>query len=68
MSVKEIETILSEFNSKTCNYDKFDKYVSKKNEINSNLNEHYKELFFRKFGLNRFIMHKKVKVKWFKIL
>ncbi|ATZ80148.1 DNA polymerase domain-containing protein [Bodo saltans virus] len=55
LTIKELETILSKFNSKTNNLDKINKYVSKKNEINKILNEHYAQKVFRKLQLNIFI-------------
>ena len=54
-SVQEIEDILSKFNSKSCSYDKFDKYILKKNETNTKLNDYYRKELFRKFKFNRFM-------------
>ena len=54
-SVQEIEDILSKFNSKSCSYDKFDKYILKKNETNTKLNGYYRKELFRKFKFNRFM-------------
>jgi hypothetical protein len=53
-SVKELETILSKLNSKTCSYDKFKTYCIEKNKINYQLYLHYEQSCFRKFKLNAF--------------
>jgi len=53
-SVKELETILSSLNSKTCNYDKFKTYCIEKNKVNYQLYSHYEQRCFRKFKLNSF--------------
>ncbi len=58
-SVKEIETLLSKLNSKTCNYDKFKEYCIDKNKTNKLLFEHYEQTFFRKFKLNAFYKYSK---------
>jgi len=46
--IKEIETELSSFNSKTCNYNKFKEYISKKEDINNRLYDFYNNLSLRK--------------------
>jgi hypothetical protein len=51
-SVKELETELSLYNSKTIKFNKFMDYCIKKNEINYNLFEHYTLKHFRKVKLN----------------
>jgi len=66
MTIKEIETELSKFNKKTCNYDKFSKYTEKKNEANNKLTEHYEDKLFRKLNLNRFINTQKSEQKMLK--
>ena len=53
-SVKELETTLSNLNSKTCNYDKFKTYCIEKNKLNYQLYSYYEERYFRKFKLNAF--------------
>jgi hypothetical protein len=53
-TVKEIESALSSFNSKTVNYDKFKEYLIEKNKINNKLFNHYQQKFFRKFKLNSY--------------
>ena len=65
-SVKEIETILSKYNSKTCNYEKFKEYLIEKNKLNYKLYKHYEQIFFRKFKLNRFINTQKSESKMVK--
>lgn len=66
MSIKEIETELSKFNKKTCDYDKFSKYTEKKNETNNKLTEHYEDKLFRKLNLNRFTNTQKSEQKMLK--
>ncbi len=53
-SVKELETILSKLNSKTCDYNKFKTYCIEKNKLNYELYTHYEQRCFRKFKLNAF--------------
>lgn len=65
-SVKKIETDLSKYNSKTCNSKNFEKYITEKNKTNSELSEHYKQSYFRKFKLNRFINTQKSESKMIK--
>jgi len=65
-TVKEIETCLSLLNSKTSNYNKFKEYINEKNRLNNVLYNHYKQVFFRKFKLNRFINTQKSESKMIK--
>lgn len=65
-TIKELETELSEYNSKTSNYSKFVKYLVKKNEINNMLFNYYEQELFRKFKLNRFINTQKSESKMIK--
>ena len=53
-TIKEIESTLSLFNSKTVNYDKFKEYIIEKNKVNNKLFNHYQQKFFRKFKLNSY--------------
>ena len=53
-TIKEIESTLSSFNSKTVNYDKFKEYLIEKNKVNNKLFNHYQQKFFRKFKLNSY--------------
>jgi hypothetical protein len=53
-TIKEIESTLSSFNSKTVNYDKFKEYIIEKNKVNNKLFNHYQQKFFRKFKLNSY--------------
>ena len=62
-TIKEIETTLSNYNSKTCNYNKFMEYCVEKNNINYKLYNHYEERLFRKFKLNRFTNTQKSELK-----
>ncbi len=65
-SVKEIETELTKFSSKTCNYDRFIDYCKKKNEVNRTLFNHYSEKVFRKLKFNRYINTQKSESKMIK--
>ena len=63
MNIKEIETVLSNFNSHTNNYDKFKEYITQKNKTNLILFNHYEQSFYRKFKLNRYINTQKSESK-----
>jgi len=65
-SVKEIETELSKFNSKTCDFNNFIEYCKKKNEINRLLFSHYQEEVFRKLKFNRYTNTQKSESKMIK--
>ena len=65
-SVKEIETELSKFNSKTCDFNNFMEYCKKKNEINRLLFSHYQEEIFRKLKFNRYTNTQKSESKMIK--
>jgi len=65
-TVKEIETELSKFNSKTCNFNNFIEYCKKKNEINRLLFLHYQEEVFRKLKFNRYTNTQKSESKMIK--
>ena len=65
-SVKELETILSSLNSKSCNYDKFKLYCIEKNKLNYQLYSHYEQNCFRKFKLNAFTNTQKSESKMIK--
>ena len=62
-NIKEIETVLSNFNSHTNNYDKFKEYITQKNKTNLILFNHYEQTFYRKFKLNRYINTQKSESK-----
>jgi hypothetical protein len=62
-SIKEIESTLSSFNSKTINYDEFKKYIIEKNKVNHQLFNHYQQTFFRKFKLNTYTNTQKSEAK-----
>ena len=51
-TIKEIETELSHYNSKTNNYKKLKEYVTIKNKINKELFTFYEQQYHRKFKLN----------------
>jgi hypothetical protein len=53
-TIKEIETEMSKYNSKTVDFFKFIEYCKKKNEVNRLLFNHYKEDVFRKLKFNRY--------------
>jgi hypothetical protein len=65
-TIKEIETILSNYNSKTCKYNKFMEYCVEKNNINYKLYNHYEQQLFRKLKLNRFTNTQKSELKMVK--
>ena len=54
-SVKELETQLSEYNSKDCLYKSTKNFIKKKNEINSYLLEYYEKKLYRKLKWYGFI-------------
>ena len=62
-SVIEIETELSNYNSKTSNMTDFIDYLYCKNKINYNLFEFYNQEYHRKFKLNRYINTQKSESK-----
>jgi hypothetical protein len=57
--ITEIENLLSNCNSKTCDYKKFKKYIRNKNIINEELFDKYKEDIFRKYKWYGYINRKK---------
>ena len=65
-TIKELETSLSNLNSKSCNYEKFKLYCIEKNKINNQLYTHYEKSFFRKFKLNAFTNTQKSESKMIK--
>ena len=65
-SIKDLETTLSNLNSKSCNYEKFKLYCIEKNKINNQLYTHYEKSFFRKFKLNAFTNTQKSESKMIK--
>ena len=62
-SVTEIETQLSDYNSKVCDYKKFKEYCKQKNNINRILFNHYLSKIYRKFKFNRYINTQKSESK-----
>ena len=65
-TVKQIETELSKYSSKTCDYNKFIEYCKKKNESNRLLFEHYNQKLFKKLKFNRYINTQKSESKMIK--
>ena len=65
-TIKEHETVLSNYNSKTVDYNKFKNYCIEKNKLNNNIYEHYQQPLFRKLKFNRFINSQKSESKLIK--
>jgi hypothetical protein len=57
--IKIYENLLSNFNSKTCNYNKFKYYIKYKNKINEILKGSYQNEFFRKYQWYSYINTKR---------
>ena len=53
------ENKLSDYNSKSCNYDKFKEFIKKKNELNEILLEKYKDEKFRQYKWYSYIQKKR---------
>ena len=53
--IDKIENELSNYNSKTCDYNKFKEFVKKKEEINEKVFIFYKELFLRRMKRRAYI-------------
>lgn len=47
--IAKLETIVSNYNSKTVNYEEFKKYIKAKTELNDLVKEFYQDIKFRKF-------------------
>lgn len=62
-NVKELETVLSHYNKKTCNFESFKDYLTQKNKLNYLLYTHYENRLFRKLKLNRYINTQKSESK-----
>jgi len=65
-TVKEIESELSKYNSKTCDFGEFIDYLKIKNKINRCLFEQYQKKIYRKLKWNRFINTQKSESKMLK--
>jgi len=65
-TVKEIESTLTAYNSKTSDYEKFMNYCREKNNINRILFEHYAQYVFRKLKFNRYTNTQKSESKMIK--
>jgi hypothetical protein len=57
--ISKTENELSKYNSKSCDYEKFKKFIDKKNELNKILLEKYKAEVFRKYKWFSYINRKK---------
>lgn len=57
--ISNIENELSDYNSKTCNYEKFKLFISNKNRLNNILLEKYQNEIFRKYKWYSYINKKK---------
>ena len=68
LNITQIENSLSEYNSKTCNYEKFKMYISKKNEVNEELMEKYEYEKFRKYKWYTYINTQKSNEKLIKTI
>jgi len=53
--IDKIENELSNYNSKTCDYNKFKEFIKKKEEINEKVFSFYKELFLRRMKRRAYI-------------
>ena len=65
-SIKEIESELSNYNSKTCDFNRFMDSLKIKNKINRTLSEQYQKEIYRKLKWNRFINTQKSENKMVK--
>ena len=61
--ISDIENYLSKYNSKTCDYKKFKKFIKYKNKINDVLLDEYKKDIFRKYKWYGYINKKKTESK-----
>ena len=61
-NISEIENELSNYNSKTCNLEKFKTYILNKNRINKVLFEEYNKEIFRKYKWYGYINRKKADI------
>jgi hypothetical protein len=62
-TIMEIQTVLSQFNSKTCDTKKFLEYVKYKNKIHLLIKDVYREEIFRKLKMNVYINTQKSESK-----
>ena len=62
-NISKIENKLSVYNSKTCNYKKFKKFIKDKNRLNKNLEKKYQQEIFRKYNWYSYINKKKTENK-----
>jgi hypothetical protein len=57
--ISEIEKELTSYNSKSCDYNEFKKYIKKKNSVNKKLLNEYKKDIFRQYKWYGYINRKK---------
>ena len=57
--ISKIENELSKYNSKTCDFDKFEEYIKEKNQINEQLFEAYEDEIFRRYKWYGYINRKR---------
>jgi len=61
--IKDLEEILSQLNGKTCNYEKFLKFVSMKNKLNQLIMNFYERELFRKLKFRSFTLKQRSESK-----
>ena len=61
--IKDLEEILSQLNGKTCNYEKFLKFVSMKNKLNKVIMDFYERELFRKLKFRSFTLKQRSESK-----
>jgi hypothetical protein len=62
-NIIDIETLLSLYNKKTCDYENYKEYITQKNKLNYLLYSHYEKTLFRKLKLNKYINTQKSESK-----
>jgi len=65
-TINEWQNSLSKFNSKTCDYETFKKYIKEKNLVNKKIYGHYCKEIYRKLQFNSYINTKKSESKMLK--
>jgi len=62
-TIKEHESILSNYSRKTNDFNEFKEYLIQKNQLNKKLYSHYRKVLFRKLKLNSYINTQKSESK-----
>ena len=62
-NIDKEENELRLFNSKTCQYEKFKKYIEKKNKVNAELFEKYENVIFRRYKWYGYINRQKAEAE-----